>query len=102
MILWINLVTNGLPALALGIDPPDAGLMQEGPRSTSEGLLGRRDYLGILYVGFIMGAAALVLYGMTPQDEDHLLQARALAFSVLALSPLFHAWSCRSPSRSIF
>jgi Ca2+-transporting ATPase len=102
MILWINLVTNGLPALALGIDPPDEGLMHEGPRSTTEGLLVRRDYLGILYVGVIMGAAALVLYGISPQDEDHLLQARALAFSVLALSPLFHAWSCRSPSRSIF
>jgi len=97
MILWINLVTNGLPALALGIDPPDQGLMREGPRSTTEGLLGRRDYLGILYVGGIMGAAALVLYGMGPQDEEHLLQSRALAFSVLALSPLFHAWSCRSP-----
>lgn len=102
MILWINLVTNGLPALALGIDPPDAGLMREAPRSTTEGLLGRRDYLGILYVGGVMGAAALVLYGMGPQDEEHLLQSRALAFSVLALSPLFHAWSCRSPILSIF
>ncbi len=102
MILWINLVTNGLPALALGIDPPDPGLMQETPRRTDEGLLGRRDYLGILYVGVIMGVAALVLYAMTPQDEEHLLQARALAFSVLALSPLFHAWSCRSPILSIF
>lgn len=102
MILWINLVTNGLPALALGIDPPDEGLMRERPRSTTEGLLLRRDYLGILYVGGIMGAAALVLYGMAPQNEDHLLQARALAFSVLALSPLFHAWSCRSPTQSMF
>jgi Ca2+-transporting ATPase len=102
MILWINLVTNGLPALALGIDPPDPGLMREMPRVTTEGLLVRRDYLGILYVGLIMGAAALVLYGIAPQDEDHMLQARALAFSVLALSPLFHAWSCRSPSLSIF
>jgi P-type Ca2+ transporter type 2C len=101
MILWINLVTNGLPALALGIDPPDPHLMREPPRNTTEGLLGKRDYLGILYVGGIMGAAALALYGIAPQDEEHLMQARALAFSVLALSPLFHAWSCRSPHQSI-
>ncbi|MBK9264336.1 MAG: cation-translocating P-type ATPase [Polyangiaceae bacterium] len=102
MILWINLVTNGLPALALGIDPPDPHLMQEPPRNTSEGLLGKRDYLGILYVGSMMGAAAIALYVLSPQDEEHLLQTRALAFSVLALSPLFHAWSCRSPHQSIF
>ncbi len=102
MILWINLVTNGLPALALGIDPPDPGLMRDQPRSTTEGLLGRRDYLGILYVGGIMGAAAVMLYAISPQTEDGLLQTRALAFSVLALSPLFHAWSCRSPSQSLF
>jgi Ca2+-transporting ATPase len=97
MILWINLVTNGLPALALGIDPPDTHLMREAPRNPEEGLLGRRDYLGILYVGGIMGAAAIALYAMSPLDEESLLRTRALAFSLLALSPLFHAWSCRSP-----
>ncbi|MRG91582.1 cation-translocating P-type ATPase [Polyangium spumosum] len=97
MILWINLVTNGLPALALGIDPPDPHLMREPPRDTSEGLLNRRDYLGILYVGGIMGLAAIALYILSPQDEEGLLRTRALAFSLLALSPLFHAWSCRSP-----
>ncbi|MDI3284417.1 cation-translocating P-type ATPase [Polyangium sp. 15x6] len=102
MILWINLVTNGLPALALGIDPPDPHLMREPPRDTAEGLLNRRDYLGILYVGGIMGAAAVALYVMSPQDETGLLQTRALAFSLLALSPLFHAWSCRSPILSAF
>src|SRR4030095_16569745 len=56
MILWINLVTNGLPALALGVDPPDPQLMREEPRPTNAGLLGRRDYLGILFVGLVMGA----------------------------------------------
>ncbi|WP_437670302.1 cation-translocating P-type ATPase [Sorangium sp. So ce131] len=102
MILWINLVTNGLPALALGIDPPDPKLMSEAPRARDEGLLVRRDYLGILYVGAIMGLAAVALYATSPQDEESLLRTRALAFSLLALSPLFHAWSCRSPVTSIF
>ena len=102
MILWINLVTNGLPALALGIDPPDEHLMCEPPRSPEEGLLTRRDYLGILYVGVVMGAAALSLYVMSKQTTDALAATRAMAFSLLALSPLFHAFSCRSPVQSIF
>ncbi len=103
MILWINLVTNGLPALALGIDPPDAKLMSESPRNNDEGLLIKRDYLGILYVGAVMGLCAVALYAMAPQgDEEALLRTRAVAFSLLALSPLFHAWSCRSPIRSLF
>jgi Ca2+-transporting ATPase len=101
MILWINLVTNGLPALALGVDPPEAHLMKEPPRDPNEGLLGRRDYLGILYVGVVMGAAALYLYARSPTDTVSLDHARALAFSLLALSPLFHAFSCRSPIHSI-
>jgi Ca2+-transporting ATPase len=102
MILWINLVTNGLPALALGVDPPDARLMEERPRPPNEGLLGRRDYLGILYVGVCMGAAAITFYVEGRASEASELQARALAFSLLALSPLFHAWNSRSPTQSLF
>lgn len=102
MILWINLVTNGLPALALGVDPPDAHLMTEPPRSAADGLLLRRDYLGMLYVGAVMGGSAIALYAMAPAGhEEGLAHARAMAFSLLALSPLFHAWSCRSPVMSV-
>lgn len=101
-ILWINLVTNGVPALALGVDPPDPTLMQERPRPLGEGLLGRRDYFGILYVGIIMAAAAIAVlfFGSGPDDVDH-MQARAMAFSILAVSPLFHAFNCRSSHASI-
>jgi Ca2+-transporting ATPase len=102
MILWINLVTNGLPALALGVDPPDRRLMQEPPRPVDEGLLVARDYFGIAYVGTVMGAAAVVLYITSGQDPESLLRTRALAFSLLAISPLMHALSCRSPIRSLF
>jgi Ca2+-transporting ATPase len=104
MILWINLVTNGLPALALGIDPPDPTQMMEPPRRQSEGLLGAREYLGITAVGVIMGAAALACY-MWPWGETGVFasrHARAIAFSLLALSPLFHAFNCRSATASIF
>ncbi len=101
MILWINLVTNGLPALALGVDPPDMHLMKEPPRPTNEGLLVNRDYLGILFVGAVMGASAIYLYATQASDDPTLMESRALAFSLLALSPLFHAFSCRSPIFSI-
>ncbi len=102
MILWINLVTNGAPALALGMDPPDAHLMDEPPRAPTEGLLNARDYLGMLYVGLVMGGAAVFLYATSPQDDASLDRTRAVAFSLLALSPLFHAFSCRSPKHSLF
>jgi P-type Ca2+ transporter type 2C len=104
MILWINLVTNGLPALALGIDPPDPTQMREPPRKTETGLLGAREYLGILVVGVLMGGLAIVCY-YWPWDvaaDIRLKYARAAAFSLLAISPLFHALSCRSPTASIF
>jgi Ca2+-transporting ATPase len=92
MILWINLVTNGLPALALGVDPTTDEPMHEAPRPPESELLGRRDWLGVAFVGAVMGGLAL------------LVQARAgltMAFTFLALAPLFHAWSCRSPRASI-
>jgi Ca2+-transporting ATPase len=104
MILWINLVTNGLPALALGVDPPDPTQMQEPPRKNSSSLLGAREYLGITAVGVWMGGTALVCYLYPWQAHDPWLpaHARAIAFSLLALSPLFHAFNCRSPSASVF
>jgi Ca2+-transporting ATPase len=109
MILWINLVTNGLPALALGIDPPDPSQMHEAPRAPSSGLLGKREYLGILVVGLWMAGTALVAYEWRWQpgtlgflsDFQGGGAGRAVAFSLLALSPLFHAANCRSATTSV-
>lgn len=99
MILWINLVTNGLPALALGVDPPLASALHESPRPVDAALLSRSEYLDIVGIGTVMGLFAVGL-------EAHPWAAgpaygRALAFSFLALAPLFHALSCRSPSVSV-
>lgn len=104
MILWINLVTNGLPALALGVDPPDPTQMREPPRKRTGSLLGTRDWLGIAFVGVCMGGAAIVCYMLPlhPGDPDGVKKARAMAFSLLALSPLLHAFNCRSATSSIF
>jgi Ca2+-transporting ATPase len=104
MILWINLVTNGLPALALGVDPPDPTQMREPPRNRSAGLLGTRDWLGIGFVGAWMGATAMVCYLMPVGTAGPLAvkHARAIAFSLLAFSPLLHAFNCRSATVSVF
>ena len=104
MILWINLVTNGLPALALGIDPPDPTQMMEPPREATSSLLGRREYLGIAVVGVLMGGLATACYywPWTLPGVDKFEYGRAVAFSLLALSPLFHALNCRSATASMF
>jgi P-type Ca2+ transporter type 2C len=103
MILWINLVTNGLPALALGVDPPDEDQMSDPPRKLSEGLVGKRELLGIALVGVVMGTCGVACY-LVPWElasgVNAMSFARAAAFSLLALSPLFHALNCRSPTRS--
>jgi Ca2+-transporting ATPase len=100
MILWINLVTNGLPALALGVDPPDETQMREPPRRRTAGLLGPRDWLGMGFVGLWMGAAAMICYFIPGSGPAGMIHGRALAFSLLALSPLFHALNCRSATAS--
>jgi len=102
MILWINLVTNGLPALALGVEPPDPAQMHAAPRQIIHRLFQRIDYLGIALAGLIMGLLALGLYlapQWTPLIDSH--KARTLAFAVLGFAPLFHVWNCRSRDRSL-
>lgn len=108
-LLWVNLVTNGLPALALGVDPPDPGQMKDPPRDPGEGIVGWDDFFGMLLVGVVMGGAALSLYWLpewAPEllgggtHEQQLQRCRAMAFTLLAVSPLFHAFNCRSRSES--
>ncbi len=105
-ILWINLVTNGLPALALGVDPPEAGQMQESPRAPDAPIMGRADWVGILVVGVLMAAAAMAIYalpiwsGHTAHEIER--SKLSMVFTLLALSPLAHAFNCRSRTASIF
>ena len=60
-ILWINLVTDGAPALALGVDPADAGMMNQPPRPRGEGVITRRMWAGIFFVGVVMAAGTLLV-----------------------------------------
>lgn len=88
-ILWINLVTNGLPALALGIDPPERDQMHQPPRETREPFT-QRDWLGILGVGVLMAACSMVLYRLPLWEGLSALEAErsklTLVFTQLAIS----------------
>jgi Ca2+-transporting ATPase len=102
-ILWINLVTNGLPALALGMEPAEAGVMNEPPRRREAGPLGRSDLSFLVGYGLLMAGLGLLGFGlMDGEDPEKRRVAQTFAFTVLAFGPLFHALNCRSRNRSVF
>ena len=106
-ILWINLVTDGPPALALGVDPADEGLMQQPPRPVGEGVLTPRMWRGIVFVGVIMAAGTLfVLDASLPggfvEGSGDLRYAQTMAFTTLMLFQIFNVFNARSDERSAF
>jgi P-type Ca2+ transporter type 2C len=106
-ILWINLVTDGPPALALGMDPADQGLMGRPPRPSSEGVLTARMWRGIIVVGVIMAVGTLyVLDASLPggfvRGSGDLPYAQTMAFTTLMLFQIFNVLNARSDERSAF
>ncbi len=106
-ILWINLVTDGAPALALGMDPPADGLMDGPPRPAGERVITGRMWRGILYVGVVMAAATLLvldasLPGGLVEGTGDLPYAQTMAFTTLMIAQLFNAVNARSDTRSAF
>ena len=106
-ILWINLVTDGPPALALGVDPADEGLMRLPPRPAGEGVLTRQMWQGIALVGTIMATGTLFVLdaslpgGMVAGAGD-LPHAQTMAFTTLMLFQIFNVINARSDERSGF
>jgi Ca2+-transporting ATPase len=106
-ILWINLVTDGPPALALGVDPPDDGLMHQPPRAVDERVITPRMWRGIVFVGVIMAAGTLfVLDASLPggfvAGTGDLRYAQTMAFTTLMLFQIFNVINARSDDRSAF
>lgn len=106
-ILWVNLVTDGLPAMALGVEPPEPGIMKRSPRPRSEGIfarnlgwtvLGRGIFIAFTtLLAFILGMIYARLYGL-----DQLLVARSMALTALVMAQLFYVFECRSEVYSPF
>src|SRR5262245_33916612 len=106
-ILWINLVTDGAPALALGVDPADTSVTTELPRPRSEGVITRSMWTGILYVGAIMAAGTLLvldasLPGGLIEGAGNMRYAQTMAFTTLVFFSLFTVFNARSDERSAF
>lgn len=112
-ILWINLITDSLPAIALGIDPGDKDVMKKKPRNPKESFFaagaGVRAVIGGILIGILTLAAfyfglAEHGYSLGAPDipEEILTYARTMAFVVLAASQLFYSLTMRNPSKSLF
>jgi Ca2+-transporting ATPase len=97
-LLWINVVTDGLPALALVVDPPEEDVLQRPPRHPDEPMLGRAQWRFIVTTGLLQAIATLGVFLWALNARD-LTEARNLAFSVLVFGELFRAFAARSTTR---
>jgi Ca2+-transporting ATPase len=102
-ILWMNLVTNGLPALALGMEPPEPDLMRRRPRPPREPVITLRRGLAILAQGLLVTAVSAAGFAAVYQgDEASLPRARTMAFCVVSFGFILYALACRSPRYTIW
>ena len=95
-ILWINLITDGLPALALGVDPAEPDLMSRPPRKQKEGILNGRNLLLVFVQGLVLTLGAistlLIAHFVFKANEA---QSRTIVFATLVLLQLFHSFNFR-------
>ncbi|MFD1779593.1 cation-translocating P-type ATPase [Fredinandcohnia salidurans] len=117
-ILWVNLITDTLPAIALGMDPDDPDVMKEKPRDPKESIFskgsGSFTVLNGLLIGFITlfafveglrfysGASSVFSIDYSNITADALIHAQTMAFITLSISQLFHSLNLRSRKKSIF
>lgn len=121
-ILWINLITDSLPGLALGVDPKDEDIMKAKPRDPNESLFAHGGLIFTIYNGFMIAALTLGAFIWSPvqhlaaegqsitlegiklmlQNGDILMHAQTYAFTTLGVSQLFHAIGMRNYDKSLF
>ena len=97
-LLWINLVTDGFPALALVTDPTDANAMKRPPRHAHESILGAKEWRTVVFTGLLQASVTLAAFVWALQERG-LDEARNLAFSVLVFGELLRAFSARDAIR---
>jgi len=104
-LLWINLVTDGLPALALGVDPGSPRVMDRPPRGADESILTPRRQIQVVVQGVLITLGALAMYLGVENGwiaSDGAQHAQTMLFTTIVLSQLLHAFNFRSETRSVF
>jgi P-type Ca2+ transporter type 2C len=106
-ILWINLLTDTGPALAMGVDPPPGDVMRHPPRRLTDRVIDREMQVGVAFVGLVMALATLAMIdlqlpGGLVEGSAGLVEARTAGFTVLVLAQLFNCFNSRSERVSAF
>lgn len=101
-ILFVNLATDGLPAIALGVDPPDKDIMRQQPRQKNEGIFARGLWEKIIVRGCLIGVCTLLSFMVGRYYGMNLATCRTIALCTLVMSQLLHVFECRSERHSIF
>jgi len=101
-LLWINLVTDGLPALALTLEPPEPDVMRRKPRRPNQSILSARLGSLLLLQGSLVGIVGLLAFGLSYWSHpENVERARAMTFCVIVYAELFRALAARSPTLTL-
>lgn len=100
-ILLVNLVTDGLPAIALGMEPPETGIMSKPPRRSTDGFFAGGLMWKIVFRGIFIGLSTLASFSFTLSGGGSIEAARTAALITLVVSQLIHVFECRSEERSL-
>jgi Ca2+-transporting ATPase len=99
-LLWINLLTDGVPALAIGVEPIEPDTMRRPPRKSKEKIISKRSAFNIAFIGIIMAAGTLFVF------NSYLVKgatyATTMAFTTIVIAQLFNTLNCKSRDKSIF
>jgi len=101
-LLWINLVTDGLPALALGVDPYPTDIMGRPPRNPKEGVLSKDIVFLILVVAAILTVGTLGIFVWEQADDSGIVRTQTVAFTTIVFFELFLVFAIRSPRQTIW
>ena len=107
-ILWMNLITDGLPAMALGIDPPEKNILDRKATKNKERILNKKGLSAIIWQGFILTLGSLFIYFVSPLllHTNNLVHDKAVfhtsVFTTLVLTQLLHTYNYRFEKKGIF
>lgn len=101
-ILLVNLVTDGLPAIALGVEPPERDIMRKPPRKSTEGFFSGGLMWKIIFRGIFIGLSTLASFSTVMRLGGSVEASRTAALITLVMSQLIHVFECRSENKSIF